>query len=55
MITERIFGIIVNPEGIVRVVIVFIINAALPVAGAFNAEVIIGYPGKFAITATRFK
>src|ERR1700744_4353732 len=55
MITIRVFGIIINPEAIVNVIVVFIITLALPFRITFNTEMIIGYFGQFTITAARFE
>ncbi len=55
MVPERFFGAAINPERIVFIVVIFVINISVPAGGAFYAEMVVRHPRQFAVTVARFK
>src|ERR1700744_1835561 len=54
MVAERFFGAAVYPEGVVTLVIVFIINFSTPGVASFYAEMVVSHARQLAVTAARF-
>lgn len=52
MVLKRCFGVAVTAETLVGFVVVYPVRAAMPVGGAFDAKVVMGFAGQFAIAIT---